>query len=41
MQLTEPVEASIFVYVDGERVKSDTKVVIPAGWWCLPDPGEE
>ena len=41
MQLTESVEVSVYVYVDGEKVKSDDKVLIPAGWWCLPDPGED
>jgi len=41
MQLTDSIEASIYVYVDGEKVKANNKVIIPAGWWCLPDPGVE
>jgi len=40
VQLTESIEAKVFVYIDGEKVKSNDKVLIPAGWWCLPDPGE-
>jgi len=41
VQLAEPVEAYVFVDVDGQRVRSDNRVTLPAGWWCLPDPGPE
>jgi len=36
VQLAESVEA--LIYIDG--IKSDVRVTIPEGWWCLPDPGE-
>ena len=41
VQLVEPVEAYVFVDIDGQRVRSDNRVTLPAGWWCLPDPGLE
>jgi hypothetical protein len=41
VQLAEPVKARIFVTADGERTESDNRVEIPAGWWALPDPGDE
>ena len=40
VQLAEPVRAYIYVTVDGERVKGSRRVTLPAGWWCLPDPGD-
>ena len=41
VQLAEPVDAYVFVDIDGERMRSDNRVTLPAGWWCLPDPGLE
>ena len=41
VQLAEPVKAHIFVEVDGKIVRSDNRVTIPAGWFALPDPGDE
>jgi len=40
VQLAETVTARVFVTVDGERIKSDAPVELPAGWWVLPDPGD-
>jgi len=36
VQLAEDVKA--YVYVNGER--SANRVMLPHGWWCLPDTGE-
>jgi hypothetical protein len=41
VQLAEPVKARIYVEVGGQRVRSESPVVLPEGWWCLPDPGPE
>ncbi len=41
IQLAESVEAYIYVDICGEAVESAYRVTIPAGWWCLPDPGPE
>ena len=41
IQLAESVMARVYVFVNGERVQGDTRVSIPEGWWCLPDPGPE
>jgi len=38
VQLAEPVKAHIYVDVGGQRVRSESPVVLPEGWWCLPDP---
>ena len=40
VQIAEPVRAYIYVVVNGQRIKSSNKVILPAGYWCLPDPGE-
>lgn len=40
VQLAEPVEAYVYVDLDGTRSKSSTRVVLPEGWWCLPDTEE-
>lgn len=40
VQLAEPVEAYIYVEVDGLRTRSAIRVMLPEGWWCLPDPSE-
>ena len=40
VQLREPTSAKIWVYdKDGKRVEAEA--VIPAGYWCLSDPGED
>ncbi len=26
---------------DSKLVRSDNRVTLPAGWWCLPDPKED
>ena len=41
VQLAECVDAYVYITVGGEKVKSPNRVTIPAGWWCLPDPGPE
>jgi len=41
VQLAEPVEARVYVSVLGERINTESRVEIPEGWWCLPDPGPE
>jgi hypothetical protein len=40
VQLAEDVKARVFVEVDGKLIQTKEPVTIPAGWWCLPDPGE-
>ena len=40
VQLAESVKALVFISRDGSRIRSDSKVTIPAGWWALPDPGD-
>jgi hypothetical protein len=39
VQLAECVEAYVYITVAGEKVKTPNRITIPAGWWCLPDPG--
>ena len=39
VQLAEPVKARVFVKRDGNLIRSDGKVTIPAGWWAISDPG--
>jgi len=41
VQLAEPVKAYVYVEVEGRRVRSEDRVTLPEGWWCLPDPGPE
>jgi uncharacterized lipoprotein YajG len=41
VQLAEPVKASVFVFIDGRKQPTPVRVEIPAGWFCLPDPGED
>lgn len=36
VRLAEPVR--VFIYVNGER--SQNRVLVPEGWFALPDPGE-
>ena len=38
VQLAEPVDAYIYVKVDGQLEKSAHRVTLPEGWWVLPDP---
>jgi len=37
VQLAEPVKGYVYVQIDGERVRSQNRVELPEGWWCLPD----
>ena len=41
VQLAEDVEAYVYVQVKGEKIVGKDRVVLPHGWWCLPDPGDE
>ena len=41
VQLAESVDAYVYVMVDGVKMKSENRVVLPEGWFCLPDPGPE
>jgi len=41
VQLAECVNVYVYLMVGGEKVKSPSRVMVPAGWWCLPDTGEE
>jgi hypothetical protein len=42
VQLAEDVTAHVWCHGEGgELVRSSNYVRIPAGWWCLPDPGPE
>ncbi len=41
VQLAEPVRAYIYVDVGGRRERSAARVTLPAGWWCLADPGQQ
>ena len=41
VQLAETVKARVYVTVEGgTREMSKNRVVLPEGWYCLPDPGE-
>jgi len=40
VQLAEPAKARVYAETSEGRIASDEPVEIPAGWWCLPDPGE-
>jgi len=37
VQLAEDVKAFIYIEVKGERIKSEQRVILPEGWWVLPD----
>ena len=37
VQLAEPVKAYIYIDVEGEREKSTNRIILPEGWWCLPE----
>ena len=41
VQLAEPVDAHVYIDVDGKRVRSENRLTLPEGWWCLPDPEDE
>ncbi len=41
VQLAEPIDVYVFVDIDGRRIRSENRVILPAGWWCLPDAGPE
>ena len=41
VQLAEPVDARVYIDVDGRRVRSENRLTLPEGWWCLPDPEDE
>ncbi len=41
VQLAEPVKAHVYVTVESKRRRSDNRVTLPEGWWCLPEPDEE
>ena len=40
VQLAEPVDAYVYIDADGKRERSDNRVTLPEGWWCLPEPEE-
>ena len=40
VQLAESVNAYIYTDVDGNRERSNNRVTLPEGWWCLPEPKE-
>jgi len=40
VQIAEPIQARVFVTVNGKKIMSDNKVEIAVGWWALADPGE-
>jgi len=37
VQLAEPVRAHVYTEVNGKRIRSENRVTLPEGWWCLPD----
>ena len=37
VQIADPVKVRVCVTRDGQRIKSDTKATIPAGWWAISD----
>ena len=39
VQLAEPVKAYVYTDVNGKRERSDNRITLPEGWWCLPDDG--
>jgi len=39
VQLAECVDVYVYITVGGEKVKTPNRITVPAGWWCLPDPG--
>lgn len=41
VQLAESVRAHVYVKVEGRRERSRNRVLLPEGWWCLPDPSDE
>ena len=38
VQIAEEATVKVFVTVDGKKIMSSNKVVLPVGWWALPDP---
>lgn len=38
VQLREPLPAKVWVF-DAKQVRAPGDVTLPAGWYCLPDPG--
>lgn len=41
VQLAEPVQARVYVTIDGQRVQSSNRVTIPEGWLAGPPPPKE
>jgi hypothetical protein len=41
VQLAEPVKAYVYVEIEGRRIKSENRIELPEGWWCLPDPADD
>lgn len=39
VRLAEPVKATVWV-ADKDGVEVRVRATLPAGWWCLADPGE-
>lgn len=38
VQLAEPVKAHVYITdAGGRRIKSGNRIVLPEGWWALPD----
>ncbi len=40
VQLAEPVWAYVYVVVNGAKERSGNRVLVPEGWFALPDPGD-
>ena len=38
VQLAEPVRAYVYIKVEGKRERSRNRILLPEGWWALPDP---
>lgn len=39
VRLAEPVKAMVWV-ADKDGIEVRVRTTLPAGWWCLADPGE-
>ena len=40
VRLAEPVRARVYVNVGGQWQRTDERIQLPEGWYCLPDPGK-
>jgi len=41
VQLAKDVKATVWVETEPDGVRVQMRATIPAGWWALPDPGDD